>query len=96
MTPVKSTGLLAVNTAIATRPCLIHGITIVQAAAACTGIVYDNATTNSGTAVMQANNTVNVSTNNGPQLPYPVECLNGAYVAITGTGANVIVYYSLL
>jgi hypothetical protein len=91
----NSSGLKTSSAAICTRPALFHGITLLQAAAACTAIVYDNATTNSGTAVEQVNNNTNVSTAS-VKLNHPVECLNGIYVALTGTGANYIVHYSLL
>lgn len=96
MMTCKSTGLLAANGVIAARPCMIHGITLLQAAAASTAIIYDNATTNSGTEVIEAAQNANTNTSTGPQLPYPIECLNGAYLALTGTGAKAIVYYSLL
>jgi hypothetical protein len=96
MRTCKSSGLLSSSSVVCARPCMIYGVVVVQASAASTAIVYDNATTNSGTAVAQVNTTVNASTNQGPQLPHPIECTNGAYVALTGSGAQVIVYYSLM
>ncbi len=95
MNTCNSSGLQASSAAICTRPALLHGITLLQAAAACTVIVYDNKSTNSGTAIEQVNNTVNVSTVS-VKLNCPVECVNGIYAAVTGTGANYIIHYSLL
>lgn len=95
MYPCNSSGLKASSAAICTRPALLHGITLLQASAACTAIVYDNASTNAGTAVEQVNNNTNTSTVS-IKLNHPVECVNGIYLALTGTGANAIVHYSLL
>jgi hypothetical protein len=95
MYPCTSSGLVASSSAIIARPALFHGITLLQASAACTAIVYDNASTNSGTAVEQVNNNTNTSTVS-VKLNHPVECRNGIYVALTGTGANVIIHYSPL
>ncbi len=93
MTPCKSSGLQAASAVIVNRPCLFHGITLLQASAACTVIAYDNKTTNTGTQLDQLNNNTNTSTVNS-RFNQPVECLNGIYVAVTGTGANYIVHYS--
>ena len=91
----NSSGILNSSGAVVTRPCFIHAVTLTQASAACTVTVYDNASAASGTVVAQADNTTNNTTVNGPQLPYPVRCNAGAYVAITGTGATAILYYEL-
>lgn len=90
-----SSGLKASSAAIIARPALLHGITLLQASAACTAIVYDNATTNAGTVLEQVNNNTNTSTVS-VKLNHPVEASNGLYVAITGTGANYILHYSPL
>ncbi len=95
MYPCKSTGLLSSSAVVSARPALLHGITLLQASAACTAIAYDNKTTNSGTALDQINNNTNTSTVS-VHYNQPVECLNGIYIAITGTGANVIVHWSSL
>ncbi len=91
----NSSGLQAASAAIAARPALFHGITLLQASAACTVIVYDNKASAAGTVVEQVNNNTNTSTVS-VKLNHPVECINGIYVAVTGTGANYIVHYSLL
>lgn len=91
----NSSGLKSASSAITTRPARIHGITLIQASAACTVIAYDNATTNAGTAIEQINNTVNSSSVN-VKFNTPVECINGIYAAVTGTGATFIIHYSLM
>ncbi len=95
MYPCTSSGLKSSSAAIIARPALLHGVTLLQASAACTVIVYDNATTNAGTVVEQVNNVVNTTTVS-VKFNNPVECSNGIYAAVTGTGANYIVHYSLL
>lgn len=95
MKTCTSSGLKSSSGVISARPCAIHAVTVVDASAACTVIVYDNATTNSGTVVAQVNATVNSSTNT-VMLSHPVECSNGAYAALTGSGAGYIVHYSAL
>ncbi len=95
MYPCTSSGLKSSSTAIIARPALLHGITLLQASAACTAIVYDNATTNAGVALEQVNNNTNTSTVT-VKFTHPVEASNGLYVALTGTGANVIIHYSPL
>ncbi len=95
MYPCTSSGLQASSAVILNRPGLVHGVTLLQASAACTLIVYDNATTNSGTAVEQVNNNTNTSTVS-VKFNHPVECSKGIYAAVTGTGANFIVHYSPL
>lgn len=95
MYPCNSSGLQSSSVAICTRPALFHGITLLQASAACTAIVYDNKSTSSGTEVEQVNNNTNTSTVS-IKLSTPIECVNGIYLALTGTGAKAIVHYSLL
>lgn len=93
MYPITSSGLKSSSTAICAGPALLHGITLLQASAACTVIAYDNASTNAGTVLEQLNNTVNTSTVN-VKFNSPVYCANGIYAAVTGTGANYIVHFS--
>lgn len=95
MYPCTSSGLKTSSAAIYARPALVHGVTLLQASAACTLIIYDNATTNSGTVIEQVNNNTNTSTVS-VKLNNPVECSNGIYAAVTGSGANFIVHYSPL
>lgn len=95
MMTCKSSGIKSSSTAIVARPAMLHGITIIQASAAGTVICYDNATTNSGTELGEANSTVNASTVQ-QFFTHPVECLNGIYAAVTGTGATYIIHYSMM
>lgn len=95
MQTCTSSGLKSSSGVILARPVAIHALTLVDAAAACTLIVYDNATTNSGTVIAQINATTNAATNS-VVFNHPVECNNGAYAAVTGSGAGYIVHYSAL
>ncbi len=95
MKTCTSSGLLAASAVIYARPCAIHAVTVVDAAAAVTLIVYDNASAASGTVVMQVNATVNATTNS-VTFSHPIECNKGAYAAVTGSGAGYIVHYSPL
>jgi hypothetical protein len=91
----QSTGLVAASAVVFAAPVKIHSITLLQAAAACTAIIYDNATAASGTEIEQVNNNTNTSTVVS-SFNVPIECSKGAYVAITGAGAKVIVRYSAM
>jgi hypothetical protein len=95
MKTCTSSGIKSSSGVISARPCAIHAVTVIDASAAATVIVYDNATTNAGTAVAQVNATVNASANT-VMFSHPVECNNGAYAAVTGSGAGYIVHYSPL
>lgn len=92
MYALTSSGLQASSVAIVAGPAVFYGITLLQASAACTAILYDNATTNTGTEIEQINNTVNSSTVT-VKLSEPVVCNKGIYLALTGTGAKAIVHY---
>ncbi len=95
MKTCTSSGLKSSSAVISARPCAIHAVTVVDAAAAATVIVYDNASGASGTVVAQVNATVNASSNI-VMFSHPVECLAGAYAAVTGTSAGYIIHYSAL
>lgn len=95
MMTCNSSGLKSASAAIIARPAMLHAVTLLQASAACTVIVYDNATTNAGTALLQVNNTTNTTTVT-VSLNTPVEAVNGLYAAVTGSGANYILHYSPL
>lgn len=95
MMTCKSTGLLSASAVVSARPAMLHGIILLQASAAATVISYDNATTNSGTETCQVNTTTNASTNT-IMFNQPVECLNGIYAAVTGSGAKFIVLWSMM
>lgn len=95
MQTCTSSGLKSSSGVILNRPCAIHAVTVIDAAAAATLIIYDNATTNSGTVIAQVNATVSASAN-AVVFNHPIECNNGAYAAVTGSGAGYIVHYSAL
>lgn len=87
-----SSGLQASSAVIAARRCQLVAVTLIQAAAAATLIVYDNKTTNSGTVVAQINTTVNASSIT-LSFNYPIEANNGLYAALTGTSAGYILHF---
>lgn len=93
METCQSSGLLSADAVISNAPARIHGITLIQASAACSVVIYDNASAASGTVVAQVNNVVN-ATSVFFGFNTPVECLNGAYADVTGTGASFIVHFN--
>lgn len=96
METATSSGLLAASTLVATRRAKLMGITLLQASAASTVIVYDNnAAAASGTVLAQVNNNTNTSTAT-LYFNFPVEANKGLYAVITGTGANIILHYALM
>lgn len=95
METCTSSGVLSSNGSITTRRSKIIGLTLIQASAASTLILYDNNSTNSGTVLAQINNTVNSSTQT-LVFNLPVEASKGIYAAVTGTGATFIVHYALM
>ena len=52
-----------------------------------TAVIYDNATTAAGTVVARA------ATKETAVVDGPVQCANGIYLDIGGTGANAVVLY---
>jgi hypothetical protein len=89
-----SSGIKTADGAIVARPCLYLGMTVLAGADIATGLLYDNATAASGKAIDKVRSAATLSqhvhTTNG------IECNNGLYLDISGTDAEVIVYYSLL
>lgn len=92
----KSSDLLTADAAISARPCKIHGITLVQASAACSVVLYDNASAASGVVIAKILNAVNSTSVREMYTPCPIECLNGCYADVTGSGAGYIVHWSPL
>lgn len=87
---VPSSGLKTQSAAIQTKRSWLYGVVLVGGSDAASAIVYDNATTGSGTVLAKltagAGETVQVCF--GP----PVQGTNGLYLALTGTGVGAIVY----
>ncbi len=90
--PCTSSGLKSSSTAICAAPGLLVGITLIQAAAAATLIIYDNASAASGTVLAQLNTTINTDSKT-ITFDMPVFASQGIYAAVTGTSAGYIVHY---
>lgn|SRR5690348_2545271 len=94
--PCTSSGEITSSKAVAARPGKLYALHVTaDGTNAATVIVYDNATTNSGTilaeVVVKAGETLGA-----PQLPNAgVLANNGIYVSISGTGAKCVVHFTL-
>lgn len=95
MVPCTSSGLKTADAAIVARPCLLHGVVVIQASAGSDIKLYDNAASAAGTLLTELTIAVN-STSGSQMFNNPVECSNGIYADVSGSGAGYIVYYSLL
>lgn len=83
------------SVAISAIPCLFTGIEVItDGTNPATVILYDNATTNSGTKLCEI--TVVGAENYGGFTPPPTKAHNGIYAAISGTGASCIVFYATM
>jgi hypothetical protein len=92
---ISSSGRKTSSAVISALPGRLHGIVVeTDGTNAATVIVYDNASTAAGAELGRL--IVAGATRNGVlMLPTQgVEAANGVYVAISGTGAGAIVYYS--
>ncbi len=94
--PVRSSGLRTADAAICARPCIYWGARVTGDGTNAASIVaYDHATAASGTAVDKVKiAAAGVWADSVPSVG--VECLNGLYIDVAGTGAEYIVYFSLL
>ncbi len=90
---MMSSGLLTADAAVVARPCLIHAVTLVPAAADSSIIVYDSAAA-SGTAVAKITALANAKSEH-VVFPHPIQCNTGAYADISGASAGFILYFSL-
>lgn len=92
--PSKSSGLVAASTAIMARSGRLTGLlALADGTNAATIILYDNATAASGTVlakiVVKATDTFETA-----HIPDAgIDCLNGVYAALSGTGAACVVYF---
>ncbi len=91
---VTSSDLLTADTAVVPRGAFLHGVSLIPAAAACSVIIYDNASAASGTVLAKPSGVAN-----GASVDlffnYPVCANKGIYADVSGSGAAFIVYYSL-
>lgn len=93
--PVTSSDLKSADAAISAVGGYVHAIVLIpDGTNACSLVIYDNATTNSGIVLAKL---VLPATQTAPQvvaLNNPISANKGIYADVTGTGANYIVYYS--
>lgn len=90
----QSSGLLTADGAISATSCYLTSIMVgADGTNAATVILYDNASAASGTVVakiiVDAGATAETMT-----FDSPVQCNNGLYLDIGGTGAEVVVHFS--
>lgn len=96
MYTLTSSGLKNADAAIVTRPCKLHGLMVgADGTNAATVIIYDNKSAASGTVLAKL--VVAATQTYGNWLSeIGVEAKNGLYLDIGGTGAEVVIHYSLM
>lgn len=91
-----SSGSKSASGVIFARPCRIHSIIVLSDGTnAATGTIQDNASAASGTVIAK----IICAGSQRTQAFWSdigIECSNGAYLTVAGTGAEVIVHYSAL
>ena len=92
MASSRSSGLLVIDTVVATGRNRINAITLIGGSTASSVVVYDNASAASGTVVGKATQSTNLVTTH-IIFENPVVCENGIFVDITGTAAECIIYF---
>lgn len=96
--PATSSGLLTATTQIATRSCILYGFQINVAAADGTIVLYNSpVSTSDATKVvdkhlLKANN----SGDNQWFGENGIYCDKGLYITLSGSGAEMVVYYNLV
>lgn len=95
---VNSSGLKSADGVICARPCIFYGVTLLtDGTNAGTIVLYDNASAASGTVVAKSKQTgAALMATHMCDVGVGVVCNAGIYADVTGTGAEYIVYYSLL
>jgi hypothetical protein len=93
-----SSGLKSADAVICARPCVFLGVVVLgDGTNTCNVVMYDNASAASGTVVGKAKVKAGDMMNYLPSAGEGgVVCNAGLYADVTGTGAEYIVYYSLL
>jgi hypothetical protein len=91
-----SSGLLTADGAVRVGKGFLLGFTVNNDAGGvndATGILYDNASAASGTVLAKLVAAATEVSSVSITFPNPIQCENGIFLDITGTGAEVIVYY---
>lgn len=90
---VKSSDRKTASAEIFAQRCSLYALMVeTDGTNAATVIVYDNATTNSGTILAKM---IVPGTSSGREVvfPYGVKALNGLYLSIAGTGAAATIHF---
>lgn len=93
--PVTSSDLKSADAVISAIGAHLHGILLIpDGTNACSIVVYDNASTNSGLVLAKLALPASTTSPYFFSLNNPVCGNKGLYADVSGTGANYIVYYS--
>lgn len=93
--PGTSSGLLTVaTTVVCAAPALLASVVLIPGSAASTILVYDNATTNSGTVIASLAGVANGAAITLP-LTIPVRASKGITAIVAGTGATAVINFLL-
>lgn len=91
----QSSGLKSADTAIMTQPGKLTSLIVcADGTNAATAVLYDNASAASGTVLAKVIVDAG-ATQEHVSFDYPIDCLQGIYLDISGTGAECIVHYQL-
>ena len=90
-----TSGQLAASAAVAARAGRVHAIILTPASADATVILYDNPSAAAGNILAQVD-AKSGAISESVALNVPVEANTGIYASLSGTGAKVIVHFSLL
>ncbi len=93
--PCQSSDVQSASAAIIARPAALHSVTVLPAAATSTVIIYDNATTNSGTILAKITALANAKSET-IIFTHPIVANKGLYAALSGAAANYLLHYSVL
>ena len=92
---LRSSGLRIADAAILARSGIFGGILVItDGTNNASVIIYDNATTNTGTEVWKMT-VLGAENYGGGMLTNPVVVTKGIYVDVSGTGAAYIIYYAM-
>jgi len=91
----QSSGLKSADAAIMAQPGKLTSLMVcADGTNAATVVLYDNASAASGTVIAKIIVDAG-ATQESFSVDFPIDCLNGIYADVTGTGAEYIVHYQL-
>ena len=91
----KSSGHLIANTVVCDNPCFLSGVQhFSDGTNAATLVIYDDASALTTGKILWKSSLLTNATNFVPHSWHrPVECKNGIYVVVSGTGCGFVVEY---